>query len=152
MPLPTGYGLQVRGPAGEEILVPVCLPAGFELDSLMLCPEFLPKPAARAEQPARIVEKSTPPRPAPDTRPEAAPRVAADAARTSVPQPAPRRAEPTPRMGGTMHYVFGIADSFHAIEGTAPKDALAYGIAIERPEGDRDAEPQRTPAVETHQL
>jgi hypothetical protein len=40
MPLPTGYGLQVRGPAGESILLPVCLPPGFELDSMMLCPEF----------------------------------------------------------------------------------------------------------------
>jgi len=26
MPLPTGYGLQVKGPASEDILIPVCLP------------------------------------------------------------------------------------------------------------------------------
>jgi hypothetical protein len=43
MPLPTGYGLQVRGPQGESIVLPVCLPPGFELDSMMLCPEFLPR-------------------------------------------------------------------------------------------------------------
>ncbi len=42
MPLPTGYGLQVRGPAGEDILIPVCLPPGFELDSMVLRPAFLP--------------------------------------------------------------------------------------------------------------
>jgi len=34
MPLPTGYGLQVRGPQGESIVLPVCLPPGFELDSI----------------------------------------------------------------------------------------------------------------------
>jgi hypothetical protein len=42
MPLPTGYGLQVKGPAGEDILIPVCLPPGFELGSLVLKPSFLP--------------------------------------------------------------------------------------------------------------
>ena len=54
MPLPTGYGLQVKGPASEDILIPVCLPPGFELGSLVLKPSFLPDeeqrraPAARA--------------------------------------------------------------------------------------------------------
>ena len=43
MPLPTGYGLQVRGPDNESIVLPVCLPPGFELDSMVLCPEFLPR-------------------------------------------------------------------------------------------------------------
>jgi hypothetical protein len=38
MPLPTGYGLQVRGPQGESIVLPICLPPGFELDSMMLSP------------------------------------------------------------------------------------------------------------------
>ena len=47
MPLPTGYGLQVRGPASEEILLPICLPPGFELDSMMLVPEFLPRVEAQ---------------------------------------------------------------------------------------------------------
>ena len=42
MPLPTGYGLQVKGPASEDILIPVCLPPGFELGSLVLKPSFLP--------------------------------------------------------------------------------------------------------------
>lgn len=42
MPLPTGYGLQVKGPAAEDILIPVCLPPGFELGSLVLKPSFLP--------------------------------------------------------------------------------------------------------------
>jgi len=43
MPLPTGYGLQVKGPASEDILIPVCLPPGFELGSLVLKPSFLPE-------------------------------------------------------------------------------------------------------------
>ena len=42
MPLPTGYGLQVKGPESEDILIPVCLPPGFELGSLVLKPSFLP--------------------------------------------------------------------------------------------------------------
>jgi len=57
MPLPTGYGLQVKGPAAEDILIPVCLPPGFELGSLVLKPSFLPDeeqggaavPAAKAD-------------------------------------------------------------------------------------------------------
>jgi hypothetical protein len=48
MPLPTGYGLQVRGPVGEDILIPVCLPPGFELDSMVLRPAFLPDEQRRA--------------------------------------------------------------------------------------------------------
>ena len=43
MPLPTGYGLQVKGPLGEDIQIPVCLPPGFELGSLVLRPSFLPE-------------------------------------------------------------------------------------------------------------
>jgi hypothetical protein len=83
MPLPTGYGLQVRGPVGESILVPVCLPPGFELDSMMLCPEFLPRrgpdEAERPVAPARIVEVDIEPTGDPATE----------------------------RMGGTVQYVFG---------------------------------------------
>jgi hypothetical protein len=60
MALPTGYGLQVRGPAGEALVIPVCLPPGFELESMMLCPEFL----ARDAQPAPAAA------PAPVARPE----------------------------------------------------------------------------------
>ena len=48
MPLPTGHGLQVRGPAGEALQIPVCLPPGFELDSLVLRPDFLPAEQAPA--------------------------------------------------------------------------------------------------------
>jgi hypothetical protein len=64
MPLPTGYGLQVRGPAGEDILLPVCLPPGFELDSMVLRPAFLPheerRPAPVHVAPALAPEESTP--------------------------------------------------------------------------------------------
>jgi hypothetical protein len=49
MPLPTGYGLQVTGPEGEDLHIPVCLPPGFELESLVLRPDFLP-----AEEPAVV--------------------------------------------------------------------------------------------------
>lgn len=63
MPLPTGYGLQVRGPAGEDILIPVCLPPGFELDSMVLRPAFLPNEHRR---PAPVnVEPPTAPAPVP---------------------------------------------------------------------------------------
>ena len=67
MPLPTGYGLQVRGPDDERIVLPVCLPPGFELSSMVLCPEFLsrdetrpaaPRPVPPA--PARAPAASTP--------------------------------------------------------------------------------------------
>ena len=63
MPLPTGYGLQVQGPAGERIVLPVCLPPGFELESMVLRPEFLPKPtgartiAERANDRAREAQE-----------------------------------------------------------------------------------------------
>jgi hypothetical protein len=86
MPLPTGYGLQVRGPAGESIVVPVCLPPGFELDSMMLRPEFL-APAAREDH------KEVP--------------------AVEQPVPAADRVEVRPgaeRIGGTMQYVFGSSE------------------------------------------
>ena len=53
MPLPTGYGLQVKGPASEDILIPVCLPPGFELGSLVLKPSFLPDEEQSAESAPR---------------------------------------------------------------------------------------------------
>jgi hypothetical protein len=69
MPLPTGYGLQVRGPAGEDILLPVCLPPGFELDSMVLRPAFLPHEERRpapvnvaSPAPSEPVEAAPPPR------------------------------------------------------------------------------------------
>ena len=58
MPLPTGYGLQVRGPDNENIVLPVCLPPGFELDSMVLCPEFLPR-----DQPQPLYEEASRPSP-----------------------------------------------------------------------------------------
>src|SRR4051794_20970016 len=64
MPLPTGYGLQVRGPAGEALVVPVCLPPGFELDSMMLCPEFLAREQhAPAPAPAPVPVPAAEPQP-----------------------------------------------------------------------------------------
>ncbi len=69
MPLPTGYGLQVKGPAGESLLVPVCLPPGFELSSLVLKPSFLPaeveRPAAAAPTAAAPAPPVAPPAPSP---------------------------------------------------------------------------------------
>jgi hypothetical protein len=75
MPLPTGYGLQVRGPAGEDILIPVCLPPGFELDSMVLRPAFLPSEHRRApvhvEQPAQPAPAPAPAaQPAPPAEPD----------------------------------------------------------------------------------
>src|SRR3954466_4712603 len=64
MPLPTGYGLQVRGPDDESIVVPVCLPPGFELASMVLCPEFLPR-----DRPAPAAAPVSEPAPASDRAP-----------------------------------------------------------------------------------
>jgi hypothetical protein len=67
MPLPTGYGLQVKGPAEEDILIPVCLPPGFELGSLVLKPSFLPeeeRAAAQAHEPAPATVEPVPAAPA----------------------------------------------------------------------------------------
>ena len=69
MPLPTGYGLQLRGPDEESIVLPVCLPPGFELASMVLCPEFLQRdqqePAVVAEtKPAELARARSTPEPA----------------------------------------------------------------------------------------
>ena len=67
MPLPTGYGLQVKGPDAEDILIPVCLPPGFELGSLVLKPSFLPDEehaAAHAQAAAAAVAPAEAPAPA----------------------------------------------------------------------------------------
>ncbi len=84
MALPTGYGLQVRGPAGETLVIPVCLPPGFELDSMMLCPEFL----ARDAQP----------------HPAAAP--------APAPAPVPAPDPSVERIAGTMQYVYGAGPAY----------------------------------------
>jgi hypothetical protein len=110
MPLPTGYGLQVRGPDDENIILPVCLPPGFELDSMVLCPEFLPRdqpqPAAVAAAPA--------------------------------PAPVPPRAATPPRerLSGTLQYVFGSGDPGFsmdetfggAVEAAPPPTRRASGV------------------------
>jgi hypothetical protein len=110
MPLPTGYGLQVRGPLGESIVLPVCLPPGFELDSMMLCPEFLPR--VEASPPADAVRsfapaRSTPPAP-PATPTTAAVRPAAPAARSARPDPGTGAA----RLDGVLQLVFGTDQGF----------------------------------------
>jgi hypothetical protein len=101
MPLPTGYGLQVRGPQGESIVLPVCLPPGFELDSMMLCPEFLPRVEASAAPAA----------------PSFAPARAASAPRPTPAQPVAAAAPARPgtgagRLDGVLQLVFGADQRF----------------------------------------
>jgi hypothetical protein len=111
MPLPTGYGLQVRGPENESIVLPVCLPPGFELASMVLSPEFLPR--------------------------EAHPAPAAPPAAAFVPAPAPAPA--VERLTGTRQYVFGEHPGFSADEtfggavaAEEPRPARARGIETHR--------------------
>ena len=95
MPLPTGYGLQVRGPDNEHIILPVCLPPGFELDSMVLCPEFLPR-----DQPQQARSATAPP-----PEPVAPwPRRRRSRARPQL------AATPRERLSGTLQYVFGSGD------------------------------------------
>jgi hypothetical protein len=132
MPLPTGYGLQVRGPMGESIVLPVCLPPGFELDSMMLCPEFLPRveaaaPASAAPAMAAAappLAAASAPRPVPPTRPAAPPA-----------RPARSEAPPTAgRLDGVLQLVFG-ADQ-------------RYSSSLEHSEDQASSEPARgSPAV-----
>jgi hypothetical protein len=115
MPLPTGYGLQVRGPDDESIVLPVCLPPGFELASMVLCPEFLPR-----DQPQPAATPA--PRPAPQPiAPAAAPAVARE------------------RLSGTLQYVFGsdpglsMDETFGgAIEADEPRPTRAGGVETHR--------------------
>jgi hypothetical protein len=131
MPLPTGYGLQVRGPENEHIILPVCLPPGFELDSMVLCPEFLPRDEPRAAAPARARQAAAP---------------AATAALSTPPAP-PAPAAPAPvagsreRLSGTLQYVFGSSDPAFSMDET-------FGGAVDA-EGRR---PRRSSGVETHHL
>jgi hypothetical protein len=112
MPLPTGYGLQVRGPQGESIVLPVCLPPGFELDSMMLCPEFLPR--VEDAQPRRRAGQAAAP---------------------------PAKAPTANRLDGVMQLVFGADQSFatsieHTPDAPAPAPAvqpLAAGVAVPEP-------------------
>ena len=95
MPLPTGYGLQVRGPDDESIVLPVCLPPGFELASMVLCPEFLPR-----DQPAPAPAAAPAPPPAPEP----------------APAPAAVGAPIRERLSGTLQYVFGNDPGFSVDE------------------------------------
>jgi outer membrane murein-binding lipoprotein Lpp len=115
MPLPTGYGLQVRGPDDENIIIPVCLPPGFELGSMVLCPEFLPRDEPQAA-------------PAPPPPPAAAP------ARVAVAAPAPRPPV-RERLSGTLQYVFGnepgysVDESFGGeVDADPPRPARTSGV------------------------
>jgi hypothetical protein len=131
MPLPTGYGLQVRGPDDENIILPVCLPPGFELASMVLAPEFLPREepqSAPATPPARV--------PAP---PAARPRVV-----EPEPEPAVAAAPRVPareRLSGTLQYVFGSDPDYSVDE--------SFGGAVEAEPPPR---PARTRGIETHHL
>ena len=118
MPLPTGYGLQVRGPDDESIVLPVCLPPGFELASMVLCPEFLPR-------------DQTAPQPVPAQAPPPAP--------ARAPEPAPAPAAIRERLSGTLQYVFGNDPGFSVDEtfgGTVEADEArpqrAAGIETHR--------------------
>jgi hypothetical protein len=135
MPLPTGYGLQVRGPDDESIVLPVCLPPGFELASMVLCPEFLP----REEAPAPPVRAAAPV-PVAAARPQPAP----------APAPAPAREPAAPvreRLSGTLQYIFGNDPGFSMDE--------TFGGALDAALDAAEAEvprAQRTSGVETHHL
>ena len=121
MPLPTGYGLQLRGPDEESIVLPVCLPPGFELASMVLCPEFLQRdqqePAVVAEtKPAELAAPAAPPEPAP-------------------PAPVAVPAAVRERLSGTLQYVFGSTPGFSmdetfggAVEADPPRPARARGV------------------------
>jgi hypothetical protein len=120
MPLPTGYGLQVRGPQGESIVLPVCLPPGFELDSMMLCPEFLPRVAATGPQ-----RRATDGRPAPiPTEARPAPPV--------IPAP-PVPVPPTSRLDGMLQLVFGAEQRFTSSLEHTDEPAPAPAAAAPRP-------------------
>ena len=101
MPLPTGYGLQVRGPDDESIVLPVCLPPGFELASMVLCPEFLPRdqppPAAAPAPPARAPEPGSGAAPAAAARRSAS----ASAGRSSTSSATTRASASTRRSAAT---------------------------------------------------
>jgi hypothetical protein len=133
MPLPTGYGLQVRGPDDENIIRPVCLPPGFELASMVLCPEFLP----REEAPVAPAPAAAPP-PVAAARPQPAP--------APAPARAPAREPAVPireRLSGTLQYVFGNDPGFSMDE--------TFGGAVDAADAE-EPRTQRTSGIETHHL
>jgi hypothetical protein len=138
MPLPTGYGLQVRGPDDESIILPVCLPPGFELASMVLCPEFLPREETPAAPPS-VAEPVPVPVPVAAARPQPAPTPAPAPAAAPVRTMAPMRE----RLSGTLQYVFGDDPGFSMDE--------TFGGAVDAadPEESRSSRPS---GVETHHL
>jgi hypothetical protein len=130
MPLPTGYGLQVRGPLGESIVLPVCLPPGFELDSMMLCPEFLPRVEASSAPAAPSFAPTRAPAPAPPGR------HATPTARPARPDPGTGAA----RLDGVLQLVFGADQGFSSsLEHTeaVPEGAGRERLAPEVPTSER---------------
>lgn len=128
MPLPTGYGLQVQGPVGEELLIPVCLPPGFELASLVLVPSFLPEDARRAESHSALA--------------------ADEAAFESAPPVAPAPVAPEQRMGGAslnggVQVVFGAQPEYNVT--VAPSTAPPGQPADPTPAEQRSPLPGATP-------
>jgi hypothetical protein len=101
MPLPTGYGIQVTGPGAEDIVIPICLPPGFELASLVIVPSFLPDGEAA---PARGNGAA-----APVAEPHA-----------PAPEPAPAPAE---RLDGGVRLVYGEGPAYSAQLDQAPPPA-----------------------------
>ena len=127
MPLPTGYGLQVRGPASESILLPICLPPGFELDSMMLVPEFLP-PGRGQHAPARA------PAPSPHPARRRSDRASRDPLRgRPPPDPKPSAA----RMNGVLQLVFGSDQTFSS--------TIEHSEDTQHSEPTADRRPSRTP-------
>jgi hypothetical protein len=129
MPLPTGYGLQVRGPDNENIVLPVCLPPGFELESMVLCPEFLPRDQPQQEPVTTALTAAAP----------AAPE------RPVVLEPEARVVPAPERFSGTLQYVFGTGDPVFSMDET-------FGGAVEA-DVEADAQPVRhASGIETHHL
>jgi hypothetical protein len=133
MPLPTGYGLQVRGPDDESIILPVCLPPGFELASMVLAPEFLPREEPQAAPAPIPVPAPAPARPR-IVEPEPEPAIAA------APAP-PARVPVRERLSGTLQYVFGSEPDYSVDE--------SFGGAVEAEHPPRPARPS---GIETHHL
>ncbi len=134
MPLPTGYGLQVRGPDDESIVLPVCLPPGFELASMVLCPEFLPRDAPRPMPQAEAVAE-LPPAPAAAPAPAPAPASAPAAAPAGVRE----------RFSGTLQYVFG-SDPGYSVD-----ESFGGAIDADRERAERERV-RRASGIETHHL
>ena len=91
MPLPTGYGLQVRGPDNENIILPVCLPPGSSWTRWCSAPNSC---RAISRSPRRLA---------------------------AAPAPclyAPAAAAPRERLSGTLQYVFGSGDPGFSMDET----------------------------------